>query len=589
MRLTLDQIQARATSSSFSRGQSYYKQSAIFDTVQRGNHIEGFCEASSQPDPYHIQVEMDESGIVDASCTCEYDYGGDCKHIVALLLTYLYEPERFEQAAPIEDTLAARDKEDLIILIRQMVEQYPDLQALVDRPVPARTARKVSVDTAGFRKEMRRALTHSEGWGDRTAERTIRSIMRTADTFAQKGDWHNASVIYRALLEECTSDKSQAFPDDDGELFIAVSDALDSLAELLNQPEMSSDDEERRAILDTLLSAYIWDVEMGGFDAAPNATEHILRYARQSDLASLRETVGAAQRRKAAQSYGDWAAEDYAAFLIELDALDNTDPEATLERLRQEGMYSLLVGKLLELKRVDEAIAIISQYITAPYERLTELPRLVALGREEDAIRLAKESLHAKYDSQTAGWLLERYKARGDWQAYVQLQKREMWAAPAEHNYALLKEAAQKTGQWETLRAEVLAWLQSQKQLATLIKVYLHDEEWDAAWDALDKYNKAPKNMPDLWMYSRLDLEVAKRSGKARPQKAIPIYIQSIRQEIAQRDRVHYQAAADLLLTVRALYQQIKDMAAWQTLISGIRTEFPKLRALQDELNKAGL
>ena len=68
-------------------------------------------------------------------------YPGDCKHIVALLLTYCHEPELFDEVTPVQDKLAEHSKEELIALIRQMVDRYPDLAVLVDRPIPRPTAK----------------------------------------------------------------------------------------------------------------------------------------------------------------------------------------------------------------------------------------------------------------------------------------------------------------------------------------------------------------------------------------------------------------------------------------------------------------
>ncbi len=87
-KLTLKQIRTGATAQSFARGEEYYNNGAIFDPVMHGDEIEGSCEASSQPEPYQVRVKLGNDGIAEASCTCEYEYGGVCKHIVALLLTY---------------------------------------------------------------------------------------------------------------------------------------------------------------------------------------------------------------------------------------------------------------------------------------------------------------------------------------------------------------------------------------------------------------------------------------------------------------------------------------------------------------------
>ncbi len=579
VKLNLEQIRARATEQSFSRGQSYFKNDAIFDTVQRGNELQGFCEASSQPEPYRVQATLGDNGVLSASCTCQYGSGGDCKHLVALLLTYLNEPGTFEQHAPLQEVLASRSKEALISLIHKMIERHPDLESLIDLPLPDGRKRNMPVDTATFRKQMRYALRTYGGWGDSTAESTISSINETAGEFADKGDWRSASAIYRSVIEECIQEDEYPVPEDEGEFSTAFDETIDQLAQCLEQPEIADDDEERQAVLDALLSASLWDSRMGGYGLAENATDYVLRYARQPDLATLRERVKAAQRRNRS---------DYGDFLVELDTLDNVDPEVILARLREEGMYCLLVRKLIEMSRIDEAVAVVEHDMAGPYERRAELPHLAAVGREDDAIRIARKMLDAGFDSQIAGWLLERYKARGDWASYLPLQHQEMLAAPAEHNYVLLREAAEKVGQWQTLRPEILAWLEKEQRFDVLTKIYLQDEEWDAAWKILDKF-RATQRSQYSWFYDTLDLDVARRSQAARPQKAIAVYVKYARLHISQRDRKRYQVAADFLSTVRDLYRQLGDEPAWQKLISEIRAEFPSLRALHDELRKAGL
>ena len=61
--------------------------------------------AGSQFAPYSVRVVLDETGIVDASCSCPYDWGGLCKDIVAILLAYLHEPGSVREPA-LEETLS---------------------------------------------------------------------------------------------------------------------------------------------------------------------------------------------------------------------------------------------------------------------------------------------------------------------------------------------------------------------------------------------------------------------------------------------------------------------------------------------------
>jgi uncharacterized Zn finger protein len=127
------QIRGRATPQSFAKGEAYYEEGAIFDPVQRDSHLEGFCQGS-EPYPYKIAVDLDNDGIRSTSCTCPYDWGGDCKHIVALLLTYLNDPDIFQERSSLEDTLTGLNKKELVGLILMIVERLPALELLITNP-----------------------------------------------------------------------------------------------------------------------------------------------------------------------------------------------------------------------------------------------------------------------------------------------------------------------------------------------------------------------------------------------------------------------------------------------------------------------
>lgn len=93
-------IRSLATPESFSRGEQYYRPGMVSDIERRGDVLRAEVEGSSYT-PYRVTIELDESGIISTDCTCPYDWGGCCKHIVAVLLTYVCEREEIaEQPAP---------------------------------------------------------------------------------------------------------------------------------------------------------------------------------------------------------------------------------------------------------------------------------------------------------------------------------------------------------------------------------------------------------------------------------------------------------------------------------------------------------
>ncbi len=80
-RLTEDMLHSLSTEQSFERGRQYYRAGAIQNAARQGDVLTAVCEGSSAP-AYRLRVELDQAGVHTASCTCPYDWGGLCKHLV---------------------------------------------------------------------------------------------------------------------------------------------------------------------------------------------------------------------------------------------------------------------------------------------------------------------------------------------------------------------------------------------------------------------------------------------------------------------------------------------------------------------------
>ncbi len=582
--ITLSQIRERAAPKTYARGESIYLNKDISETALRGNVIEGMCEAGSQPDPYQVQATITGEGIIDTACTCLYDFGGDCKHVVALLLTYLNSPNSFEERVPLADVLESRDKSELIALIRQMVKRYPDLKSLIERPIPHEVTSETPLDTKSYRKELRQALRKQREWGRPGAELTVKSLCGAAEEFSGQGDWRSASSIYRMIIEECLANTNYFYEDEEGWYAASIDDVFKELGTGLDY--LVDDDGERKAILDSLMDFYLENIDAGG-DVGADIPDIVLRYTRVDDIANLRRRVKNAIEKIAQDSYSDWTVEAYTEFLMQLDLLDNVDPETILTRLRDEKRYDLLIGKLLELKRVDEAVAIIQKHMKQPHERIEQLPRLYAAGYPEDAIQLAEELLNKAYDQSLADLLIDMLEIRGDTEASFQWQLKRMTAEPSIDHFDGLKRTSLKLGNWALVCPAIMEQLEKFKQYAVLTRAYLSTEEWDKAWATLPKAI-ATRNSQFGGDY-RLEMDVAERTLQTHPEKALPVFIDAARKAIDRRSRDSYQQAAGYLVTVRDTYDSIDEYEVWEKVIARIRSDFPRLPALHDELRKAGL
>src|SRR5262245_51288919 len=124
-------IRSHTAPDSFSRGQSYFESGAVADLALRGNTLQGQVEGS-QYTPYRINITFDQGGVTSARCTCPYDHGGWCKHIVAVLLTCLYEGEDIETRPALAELLADLDRAQLQALLVGLAEHNHEIADTIE-------------------------------------------------------------------------------------------------------------------------------------------------------------------------------------------------------------------------------------------------------------------------------------------------------------------------------------------------------------------------------------------------------------------------------------------------------------------------
>ena len=128
--LTYDQIRSRCTEQSFTRGLEYFYDGAIGNPVLHGWTLSATCQGT-EPTPYRVRVEFMPTTIAGTSCSCPYEYDGECKHVVALLLTYIEAPETIYDIDTLLATLAEKPKSSLLQIISELLKRTPTLAPVV--------------------------------------------------------------------------------------------------------------------------------------------------------------------------------------------------------------------------------------------------------------------------------------------------------------------------------------------------------------------------------------------------------------------------------------------------------------------------
>jgi uncharacterized Zn finger protein len=119
-------VRQHATGESLQRGQQYGRAGEVLGLVQRGAVLEGEVQGSAAT-PYHIRCARLPDGTWQATCTCPYEYGGWCKHIVAACLTALRMPDKVTEQSTLPDQLAALTHAQLLTLVVRLAEADPAL------------------------------------------------------------------------------------------------------------------------------------------------------------------------------------------------------------------------------------------------------------------------------------------------------------------------------------------------------------------------------------------------------------------------------------------------------------------------------
>jgi uncharacterized Zn finger protein len=162
--LTRDDLDQWAGSRIVGRGRSYQEQGRVSDlAITEDGGLIAWVAGSER---YATKVDVDDDGLLESDCTCPYEL--DCKHAVAVVLEYLERVEKNRRVAKarkddgrlellededwqdeaeddepvlsvaviteIDTFLKDRTKAQLIELVRELAEQYPEIaQDLVDR------------------------------------------------------------------------------------------------------------------------------------------------------------------------------------------------------------------------------------------------------------------------------------------------------------------------------------------------------------------------------------------------------------------------------------------------------------------------
>ncbi len=619
--LSDDDIMEMTDSGSFSRGRTYFRQGAIVDPVLTGDTISAGCWGSEVA-PYQVSATLALEGAKDKTptafaCTCPR--GGFCKHIVALLLTWIDNPLVFEARPGLAELLADRSPAGLIAIIERLVTHDPELYRLVELPVAGESAApaETTVNPAAIRRQVAaifRMPRYDDWHSSREIAADLDEVLRIGQSCAGQGAWANAVTIFIAMAAAMIEHYNQ-LDDSEGDLAGILIDCDTGLAQCLDAQASLPQNERlpaplRHDVIRAIFDIWRFDIyDVGGADMSQEGPEALVRAATEAEreevLGWLTDLLRESEKEGTARTsdvHRDWTRRATIGFEVMFKEEAGLAPEELAAIYRDNEMWAELTWLLLDQGQITEAVAVAGRHLTRAHDLVAFATALRDLGGKNvelaidlvDARLWEAEGKNPIEDDHLRLWLETTYANHGDQAKALEMARRRFKNAPSVTTYQAVRKVATAQGQpedtWPGLRAELLRTLRGKRAWSDLVQIALDEGDVPAAVAALAEHDKTTTARTGGWSttsawFPGLDIKVAEAAEQTMPDEAIRLYRRAAGQAIEGRGRGNYQQAAEYLARVKRILEANERTGEWMRLITELRAGNKRLRALMEELD----
>lgn len=589
-----------------------------------GWEVFGRCHGS-EGERYALRLALREGTIGESSCSCAFDGKGLCKHLVALGLALGRDLERFRIYPPLPMMVASCSHETLADLVAAMVRREPELLSLL-------AASRGSGDEESVRDTLRRALS---GRDARDGQPTLERVWNVAGQMEARGEWAGAGDIWSVALEELAHaaagweqlyerevERMEGYHEEDFDFGAEwAKSGVEGLSRALEEPELAP--ERRHSWMRSLWEAERAARECEYFSLPPRAYELLARFASNDLWADIEARVRSDLKKKPSQrefaarvlvggtfqtleipSVSDWERQRDVGFLGDRLRLLGQNEEAEA-LVRELGTATQRFDLFLKRRDFVSAAKLAREAYTSVPHRLIECAtRLEEAGASDEALEIvlhSRKSGAARSDFAPAHlelffseWLCDFYLRHNRASEARTEAVRAFAARPDDAHFARLKEAVEINGEWSKHRDDIEREVRSHagrhlsgesREGEVTLALALGEGDADRIYALFEKFPVRARPRFLQTVASGIEAEL--------PAKALPLWRELAEWCIENRDpnsaRRAYVQAAQHLKRARELYDSLGLPNEWRDYIQTLRGVYSKLRALQEELCKAGL
>ncbi|WP_218257932.1 SWIM zinc finger family protein [Saccharolobus shibatae] len=319
--------------STFDKGKEYYNENRVLSAFINGDLLEGVVVGTNV---YRTSVLLS-----DLSNKCSCPLGGDCKHVVALLLFYLKNSDEVIDIPKLKDKLREKSKEELIDIIIKALGGEEIL------PLIEQKEKNIKI------RSILRIFERGE-----VDERTVENISNIIRNFKNNISKEDLLMLLEKITLDC--ENFGCFYDDYGDYYYNES-IFKAIGEALVEKDLTSEDIEKlKEILDRdqyELSEPLIDVlanKAEGDEKFFKLIQKILPPTYRADIVIKNKMYDEAKKMLEKETLDP---------SLRVELLKLIDPREAIRVAEENKEYTLIIQYYIEMKDYDKAKAYINKAI----------------------------------------------------------------------------------------------------------------------------------------------------------------------------------------------------------------------------------
>jgi len=563
MQIPLNQFEQIIDETILKRGLQYFKKGHVhdFEEISPGEY-EAIVEGT---DVYTVQLTLKNEIVTEYGCDCPYDMGPVCKHVAAVIF-YMQQDEldlnkktkkanqatkpakRKTIAQQVDELLEKATHDELKQFVREKASQNTMFRDLFLSSFAQHNPDESKEFYVKQVKSILRAVSDRHGFIDWTASsiagNMVDNLIESAQKQIDKGNYKSAVFICTAIMEQMT-EALQYSDDSNGDIGGPI-DAANEMLHTIAQKQIP--EEIRRLIIDYCFDSFDkqiysgWDWHLGVLRLAA------LLVKTEGEIESIFKRIDKAQRSEY---------EKKEAQTIKYEILLKTKGEAAAEKYMELNITNS------NLRREAIQIAIKKKN----YEKAISLAKDGVKYDLKDKPGLAKEW----YD-----WLLKIAQAQNEIEKIIEYA-RLLFVDNFRHEqdyYKILKLHVEPE-KWNSFVEAIIEDISKKKHWVDtdlIAKIFIKEEWWSRLFELV-------KKSPTLTTIEHYEKYLSKHYAD----EIVELYAIGITNYMKNNmGRDHYQNACRYIRKIIKLGARKKA----NEIISYLRNEYPKRKALLEELSK---